>query len=103
MSSPKRVHYLDILGLAINNLLKSVKMENCSGPGSKIQKSKIIGVTNQGEIIETDCIEYHRIVRTWIIIKHYEKWGKYMIIEDIGTKVANVDEEQGSEDKDAQG
>ncbi|MEM4969967.1 MAG: hypothetical protein QXE01_01800 [Sulfolobales archaeon] len=78
----RKVHYLDLLGLAINGLLRSVKMESCSDAGSKIQKSKIIGVTRDNELIETECIEYHRIVRTWIIIKHYDRWGKYMVTED---------------------
>jgi len=84
----KNVHYLDLLGLAINGLLRSAKMESCTDPSSKIQKSKIVGITHQGEAIETECIEYHRIVRTWIIIKHYDKWGKYMVAEE---GVASVD------------
>ncbi len=97
MSIARRVHYLDLLGLAINGLLKSVKMESCTDVGSKIQKSKIIGVTQQNEIIETECIEYHRIVRTWIIIKHYEKWGKYMVTED-KTIVLDIDTQEEPKD-----
>ena len=93
----KKIHYLDMLGLAINGLLKSVKMENCTNKNSKIQKSKIIGITNQGEELETDCIEYQRIVRTWIIIKHYEKWSKYIVIEGGETKTADFDIEPSTE------
>ncbi len=87
----KKIHYLDMLGLAINGLLKTVKMESCTGKDAKIQKSKIVGITSQGEELETECIEYHRIVRTWIVIKHYEKWGNYMIIEERETRAADFD------------
>lgn len=89
----RKVHYLDILGLAINGLLKTARMESCTSKESKIQKSKIVGITNQGEELETECIEYHRIVRTWIIMKHYEKWGKYMILESSEIKPADFDTE----------
>lgn len=95
--SVRKVHYLDILGLAINGLLKAVKMESCTDGEAKIQKSKIIGTTNQGEELETECIDYHRMVRTWIIIKHYEKWGKYMVIEGAEIKTADFDTEPVSE------
>lgn len=93
MNEVRRVHYLDLLGLAINGLLKSVKMESCTDPGSKVQLSKIIGVTQQNDVIETECIEYHRIVRTWIIIKHYDKWGKYMVTEDKAI-ASNIDAQE---------
>ncbi len=92
----RKTHYLDILGLAINGLLKTVKIESCTDREAKIQKSKIVGTTNQGEELETECIDYQRIVRTWIIIKHYEKWGKYMVIEGAEIKGADFDIEPGS-------
>jgi len=97
LEAARKVHYLDLLGLAINGLLRSAKMESCTDPSSKIQKSKIVGVTHQGETIETECIEYHRIVRTWIIIKHYDKWGKYMVSEEGATAVDfDMQEETGT-------
>lgn len=66
-------------------------MESCTSKEAKVQKSKIVGITTDGEEIETECIEYHRIVRTWIIIKHYEKWSKHMITYEGRDAVANTD------------
>ncbi|MGC9147985.1 MAG: hypothetical protein ACP5GI_00855 [Sulfolobales archaeon] len=71
----EKVHYLDLEGLAINGLIEKVSLEDCNRD-NKIRKSKILAVTKDGREIETECIDYSRIVRIWIIVKQYEKWGK---------------------------
>ncbi|MEL9929328.1 MAG: hypothetical protein QXJ51_05875 [Sulfolobales archaeon] len=73
----RKVHYLDLEGMALNGLIRKSIMQDCSD--SKIRKSKIIVETVSGESIETDCIEYERLVRVWIVIKHYEKWNKNLV------------------------
>ncbi len=77
----KILNHLDLQGLAINNLMKWVKLEYCTPRNVKVPKAKLVGETLEGEIVETECIEYQRIVRTWIVIKHYEEWKKHMVID----------------------
>ena len=71
----EKIHYLDLEGLAINGLIEKVSLEDCSRD-SKLRKSKILAVTKDGREVETECIDYNRIVRIWIVIKQYEKWGR---------------------------
>jgi len=78
----ERIHYLDLEGLAINGLIEKASLEDC-GLNKKVRKSKISAVTRDGRKIETECIDYSRIVRVWIIIKQYEKWGKQILEEGL--------------------
>ncbi|MEZ0289655.1 MAG: hypothetical protein ABWJ42_01010 [Sulfolobales archaeon] len=74
----RKIHYLDLEGLAINGLLTQSILEDCENVRG-VRKSKIIAETLSGERIETDCIEYERLVRIWIILKQYEKWSRDFI------------------------
>ncbi|NAZ13320.1 MAG: hypothetical protein GU359_04105 [Desulfurococcales archaeon] len=81
----QKVHYLDIEGLAINGLLRKADLIDCEIK-PKIRRSKIIVETFDGKIFETECIDYERIVRIWIVIKHYEKWGRDIVIKGLEEK-----------------
>ena len=85
------IHYLDLEGLAINGLLDKVSLEDCSE--KNIRKARIKAVARDGRSLETECIDYNRIVRVWITIKHYEKWSG-LIVEERTSDVSFVSEDE---------
>lgn len=91
----RKIHYLDLEGLAINGMLKKAEMIDCS-VRDKVRRSRIVAETVSGEVVETDCIDYERIVRVWIVVKHYEKWGRDIVSgEEAGVSL----EEESEEDR----
>ncbi len=71
----RKVTILELEGLAINNLVKSYTVSECSSSG-KLRFLKIIARDINDEELETECIEQERIGRLIAILASYRSWNK---------------------------
>lgn len=78
----ERIEVLDLEGLAINGMIKSFQLVDCEKKG-KIRLSKITAVLADGREVETDCMEYPRIVRAFILLEKYKNWGDALVMKDV--------------------
>lgn len=62
---------LHLEGLALNGFITSAKLERCG----ENDLFKIVAVLDNGNVVETECIEHERISRTFIMITRYREWG----------------------------
>jgi len=70
----ERIEVLRLEGLALNGFVTSAKLEKCGEDNS----FKIVAALNNGEVVETECMEQERISRTFIVITRYREWGKVL-------------------------
>jgi len=82
----EKIHILDLEGLAINGMVESHKLVDCEKKG-KVRLTKLVAKLADGREVETDCIDYPRIVHTFIVLEKYKDWGKNLVKEEIPERV----------------
>ncbi len=65
---------LRLEGLALNGFVTSAKLESCG----EDNLFKIVAVLDNGDVVETECMEHERISRTFIVITRYREWGRVL-------------------------
>ena len=65
---------LRLEGLALNGFIASAKLEDC-GEGNLF---KIVAVLDNGNVVETECMEHERVSRTFIVITRYKEWERVL-------------------------
>ncbi|MEM0373520.1 MAG: hypothetical protein QXV69_01650 [Sulfolobaceae archaeon] len=88
----------DLESLMFAGKLVSVKLEYCD---DEKKEAKVIGITNDGEEVETECIPTRAAGKISVVIKHYLKMGLgNIIITEQKETTRNVDmEPEESEQK----
>ncbi len=82
----ERIDVLELEGLAINGMIKSFKLIDCEKKG-KIRLSKITALLADGREVETDCMEYPRIVRVFVLLEKYKNWGDTLVMKDVSEEM----------------
>lgn len=70
----ERIEVLRLEGLALNGFVTSAKLEKCGGSNL----FKIVAVLDNGDVVETECMEHERVSRTFIVITRYREWGRIL-------------------------
>ena len=78
----EKIGLLELEGLAINGFVESFTVEDCAKEG-KIRISKLKVKLTDGRDVETECVEYPRLVRVILVLNRYLKWGKYLVTKEI--------------------
>jgi len=71
----KPVALLDLEGLILNGFIQHLEIIDCESP-SNTRLSKIIGKLNDGTEVVTECYEYSRLSRIYLVFVNYrdENW-----------------------------
>jgi len=77
-----RVTILELEGLVMNGLIDDFKIIDCEVDKKK-RYSKIVAKLRTGENVETQCLEYPRISRIYLVLVKYKDWGKTLVSEEI--------------------
>ncbi|MEM1911480.1 MAG: hypothetical protein QW780_04150 [Sulfolobales archaeon] len=67
---------LDLEGLALNGFVKEVELVDCELKTSR--KSKLKVKLNDDRLLETECLPYERIARSYLVIVKYLEFGKFI-------------------------
>jgi len=81
-----RVTGYELEGLALNGFLKEFELVDC-GKEKGIRYSKIIAVTLDGKRLETECMEYSRVVRIYLVLLKYRDWGRRLVREEVSEEM----------------
>ena len=71
----RKVTLLELEGLAINNLIKLYKVDECFS-NKHVRYVKIYVETVNGEHLETECLDQKRINKIIAILTNYQKWSR---------------------------
>ncbi len=79
---------LDLEGLAINGMVSDYEVVDCSSPSS-VRYSKIVAKLENGEVVETECMDYSRISRVLVVLLRYvkNKWGEILVDKEISEEM----------------
>ncbi len=75
---PEKIPVLNLEGYAINGMVKDFRMVDCKSSG-KLRMSKVIATLNSDEEVETECMEYTRAVRIFIVLEKYKDLSSPLI------------------------
>ncbi|MCS7099036.1 MAG: hypothetical protein RMH84_02170 [Sulfolobales archaeon] len=87
-------HPLDIEGLALNGFVREAELVNCGNGSAK--KAKLRVKLIDGRLLETECLPYERIARSYLVVVKYLELGRAISSRDIGelTKISEFDYSQ---------
>jgi len=64
---------LDIEGLALNGFVEEFRLEDC-GVNGGARLCKLIAKLKNGDVVMTECMEYPRISRVYLLLIKYKDW-----------------------------
>jgi len=68
---PEKIPVLNLEGYAINGMVKEFRIIDCKSLGG-LRMSKIIAKLRSGDEVETECMEYTRVVRILLVLEKYK-------------------------------
>ena len=80
LSIVEKVDILTLEGYAINGFVTEFKIVDCS-VGGRVRTAKITATLNDNRYVETECLEYSRISRVYVLLEKYKDL-KGVIISD---------------------
>ncbi len=82
----EKIHVLNLEGYALNGLIQDFTLENCRWEG-KIRLARIKAKLMSGEEVVTECMEYPRAARLFILLEKYKDLSKGIVIENLNEDV----------------
>jgi hypothetical protein len=82
----EKIPVLNLEGYAINGFLDSFKIVDCDVKG-KVRLSKIQARLVNGEEVETDCMEYPRAARIFVLLEKYKKFKNAIVVDTINEEM----------------
>ncbi|MCX8185276.1 MAG: hypothetical protein RMI56_01720 [Sulfolobales archaeon] len=79
---------LDVEGLALNGFVKEAELADCES--KSVRKSRLRVKLVDGRLLETECLPYERIVRSYLVVLKYLEFGKAISSKDISEFTARV-------------
>jgi len=78
----ERIDILSLEGLSINGFVEDAELVDCERKGN-MRYAKIRAKLSDGRIVETQCDVYPRIVRVYLTLVKYKKWGKLIPLREV--------------------
>ena len=86
MTMPEKIPVLNLEGYAINGMVKDFTMVDCKS-SNKLRMSKVIAKLQSGEEVETECMEYTRAVRVFIVLQKYKDLSTPLITKALSEEM----------------
>jgi len=78
----KKIPVLNLEGYAINGFVKDYRLVDCEKKG-KLRLTKVVATLKDGDTVETDCMEYPRAARIYILLEKYKYLSGPIVKEEI--------------------
>ncbi|MCD6324065.1 MAG: hypothetical protein J7L55_03040 [Desulfurococcales archaeon] len=82
----EKIHVLNLEGYALNGMVEDFTLEDCKWEG-KVRLSRVKAKLRNGEEIMTDCMEYPRAARLFVLLEKYKNLSKSIVIEGLDEEV----------------
>lgn len=82
LTTTEKIDVLTLEGYAVNGFVTEFKLIDCFKSG-KVRTAKIIATLNNNRYVETECLDYPRISRVYVLLEKYKDLREVFTSEEV--------------------